>query len=275
MSNTFDPYQQWCGVPQQVTSPDHYLLLGLNRFEQDQTVIYEQFASLYGRIRSYQQGQRREQALQLLDEISAAYATLADQEAKQVYDQQLGGHDASTTEDPPTQKPAVKLRRAETSNLGELLRTLERFDSLSAFTFYDILGVAPSETRPQSLFHFYAGRSKLLALHHSDHPQRFRLIEEMQEALRWLSDNTRRQVYCDLYQQFPNASGDELTRRANARLFPRENPSTGQATPSVPTLATPPKPPGPFTNLTRAELLAIVLCTTTIIGVTVILYCIL
>jgi len=266
MSGAFNPYEQWCGLPPGTSRPDHYALLGLLPFESDPAVINRNFAELYSRIRAFQQGRRRQQAIQLLDEISEAFATLTDEEGKRQYDRKLQALQptaADTGSQPPANKPK-QLRTGDNSNLRDLLRALQDFDSLTAFTFYDILGVAPSETQPQSLFNFYAQRSKLLAHYYSDHQQRFRLIQEMQEALRWLSDTTRRQVYGQLHQQFPQAAGDELIRRAKSRLkiddeTPASQPGSSYAESTLAALqAATDKKNG--RRLNTAEILAIAFC---------------
>jgi len=280
MSGDFNPYHQWCGLAEDATLPDHYALLGLKRFEADQMVIQRKYAELYSRVRKFQQGRRREDAMQLLDEISEAFATLADDEGKRQYDRFLRDKAAGRIDEEGNRVARRSMGKpADNSNLRELLRAMQEFDSLAAFTFYDILGVAPSETRPQSLFNFYSRRNKLLAQYYGDHLQRFKLVEAMQEALRWLSDTRRRQVYTELYQQFPRATGDELLRRAKKRLnLSEENASNAKPASSTPpriqfegdaaeTSAAARKP-----ALSAKEIFAIVVCAITAVTVLVVLW---
>ena len=39
MSNPFDPYHQWLGIPPKKQPPNHYTLLGLDAFESNPDVI--------------------------------------------------------------------------------------------------------------------------------------------------------------------------------------------------------------------------------------------
>ena len=39
VSETFDPYRKWLGIPPAEQPPDHYRLLGIGRFEDDPDTI--------------------------------------------------------------------------------------------------------------------------------------------------------------------------------------------------------------------------------------------
>ena len=45
MSDAFDPYHRWLGIPPDEQPPHHYRLLGINAFETDPEVIRDAVAT--------------------------------------------------------------------------------------------------------------------------------------------------------------------------------------------------------------------------------------
>ena len=87
-------YKDWLGIPEEKLPasgpPDHYELLRLRRFEDDQDRIQGNYKKLNAHVRQYAQGAMMEQSQTLLNQIARAMLTLTDIEAKRDYDESLG-----------------------------------------------------------------------------------------------------------------------------------------------------------------------------------------
>ncbi len=88
-NETFDPYAQWLGLNLREQPLDHYLLLGLARFEADPAVIERHADERMRLVRSFQTGPRGRFTQKLMNELAAAKLCLLSPTAKQAYDQQL------------------------------------------------------------------------------------------------------------------------------------------------------------------------------------------
>ncbi len=84
-----DPYRDWLGITTPERPPNHYQLLGLSEFESDIAKISAAFENRFGNVRRYQVGARTEEAVQLLQRLSTAYAELCDSRRKSEYDATL------------------------------------------------------------------------------------------------------------------------------------------------------------------------------------------
>ncbi|MFP6576877.1 MAG: hypothetical protein VB912_17080 [Pirellulaceae bacterium] len=89
MSDEFDPYREWLGLAPDEHPVDHYRLLGLERFENDPTLVHQAADACMNKVRLHQTGPRGRHTQQLLNEIAAARVCLADAASKQAYDSQL------------------------------------------------------------------------------------------------------------------------------------------------------------------------------------------
>jgi hypothetical protein len=89
MSNEFDPYHVWLGIPPEEQPPNHYRLLGLRPLEANADVISNALDQRRAFLRSVQAGKRAAQSQQLLNEVSAAGVTLLDPAKKAPYDAEL------------------------------------------------------------------------------------------------------------------------------------------------------------------------------------------
>ena len=76
MSDEFDPYYAWLGIPPKDQPPNHYRLLGLDLFETNLDVIESAAFRQMGHVRTYQSGQHSRESQQLLNELSAAKISL-------------------------------------------------------------------------------------------------------------------------------------------------------------------------------------------------------
>ena len=89
MSDNFNPYHKWLGIPLHQQPADHYRLLGLERGENDLDVIAHAAEQRTMLLRTLQTGDRAKFAQKLLNEISEARGCLLDAEKKTAYDKFL------------------------------------------------------------------------------------------------------------------------------------------------------------------------------------------
>ena len=86
MSETFDAYHKWLGIPPTEQPPNHYRLLGIPLFETDADVIANAADKQMAHIRSFQTGQHSVLSQKLLNEIAAARVCLLNPAKKPAYD---------------------------------------------------------------------------------------------------------------------------------------------------------------------------------------------
>jgi hypothetical protein len=82
-------YRDWLGI--KCTTPSHYGLLGLPELESDGAVILHAARRVKRKLRAYQIGPYRKQALDLLAEVGQAVAVLTSPDRKAAYDRDLSG----------------------------------------------------------------------------------------------------------------------------------------------------------------------------------------
>ncbi len=95
MSDVFDPYYKWLGIPPKDQPPHHYRLLGIELFESDSDVISSAADGRMAQIKTFQTGQYFEESQRFLNEIASAKVYLLDPHRKQQYDAQLRAAAAS------------------------------------------------------------------------------------------------------------------------------------------------------------------------------------
>jgi hypothetical protein len=89
VTEQFDPYRKWLGIPDQTQHPHHYQLLGLALFEDDPDVIENAANRQMTHVRSFQTGQYASYSQDLLNEIAQAKICLLQPDSKASYDLQL------------------------------------------------------------------------------------------------------------------------------------------------------------------------------------------
>lgn len=89
MTEQFDPYYQWLGIPQEERPINKYRLLALQLFESDEDVIANAADRQMAFIRTFQSGVHSAESQMLLNELSSARVTLLNKQLKAEYDQQL------------------------------------------------------------------------------------------------------------------------------------------------------------------------------------------
>lgn len=110
MTDQFDPYYQWLGIPQEERPINKYRLLSLQLFESDEDVIANAADRQMAYIRTFQSGSHSAESQMLLNELSSARVTLLNKQSKAEYDQQLrqtlGAREMRTTPPPVPVPPA-------------------------------------------------------------------------------------------------------------------------------------------------------------------------
>jgi len=89
MSEAFDPYHRWLGIPPSQQPPSHYRLLGLESFEDDPEVILDAAHRQMAHVRTYQLGEQAALSQAVLNQLAAAKACLLDSGTKAEYDDRL------------------------------------------------------------------------------------------------------------------------------------------------------------------------------------------
>lgn len=90
MSEPFDPYRKWLGIPPKDQPPHHYRLLGIATFEDDPDVIENAATRQMAHVRTFQTSKQHGPISQkLLTELSAAKVCLLTPDRKAAYDEQL------------------------------------------------------------------------------------------------------------------------------------------------------------------------------------------
>ena len=89
MSDEFNPYHKWLGIPPRDQPADHYRLLGIERFENDADIISLAADQRMYFLRSFQNGARSNLSQQLLNEVATARACLLNETKKNDYDSKL------------------------------------------------------------------------------------------------------------------------------------------------------------------------------------------
>ena len=86
MSDAFDAYHRWLGIPPSEQPPHHYRLLALEPFEADEEVIRAAADRQMGHLRTFQSGRHAALSQKLLNEVASAWVCLLTPARKQEYD---------------------------------------------------------------------------------------------------------------------------------------------------------------------------------------------
>lgn len=106
MTERFDPYRKWLGIPPAEQPPDHYRLLGVGRFEDDADTIANAADRQMAHVRAFQTGPHSALSQQLLNELATARICLLDRGKKAEYDAHLRAELARETASPAAIVPA-------------------------------------------------------------------------------------------------------------------------------------------------------------------------
>jgi serine/threonine protein kinase len=89
MSQHFDPYYQWLGIPPRDQPPNHYRLLAIEPLESSADVIAHAADRQMAHLRTFQTGRHGRESQELLNELAAARICLLDSSKKTDYDRRL------------------------------------------------------------------------------------------------------------------------------------------------------------------------------------------
>ena len=89
MTQDFDPYHVWLGIPPDEQPPNHYRMLGLTLFEDSVEAIRDAATQRIAHVRTYQLGVYCDLSQRILNELAGAKACLSSPERKRQYDEQL------------------------------------------------------------------------------------------------------------------------------------------------------------------------------------------
>ncbi|MHC4176450.1 MAG: outer membrane protein assembly factor BamB family protein [Planctomycetota bacterium] len=126
MSETFDPYHAWLGIPAEEQPPNYYRLLDLRRFEDDPDAIAAAADRRVGGLHAYRAGSLAGVARRLLDEVADAKACLLNPARKAAYDEGLRQSLQAETE------AARQSEEAERARTERFLAILGERDLLAA-----------------------------------------------------------------------------------------------------------------------------------------------
>lgn len=118
MSEPFNGYHVWLGIPPNEQPPNHYRLLGITPFETDLDVIDHAADRQMAHLRTFQSGRNAALSQQMLNELAAARVCLLNPQRKSDYDQDLRAKLASGVRAVPVGKalplaqPAAAIPRA-------------------------------------------------------------------------------------------------------------------------------------------------------------------
>jgi len=82
MSEEFDPYHEWLGIPASEQPPHHYRLLAIQLFEENPTVIENAADQRMAHLRTFQAGKHAAHSQLLLNEVATAKLCLLNPEKK-------------------------------------------------------------------------------------------------------------------------------------------------------------------------------------------------
>jgi hypothetical protein len=102
MSEQFDPYRKWLGIPPKDQPPNHYRLLGIPLFEDDLDVIENAADRQMAHVRTYQSSQHATASQQILNELAAAKLCLLTPGERATYDKRLKAEIEPEPAGPPT-----------------------------------------------------------------------------------------------------------------------------------------------------------------------------
>jgi formylglycine-generating enzyme required for sulfatase activity len=89
MSDAFDPYRKWLGIPPAEQPPHHYRLLGVGLYEDDPDVIESAADQRMAHLRTFQAGPHSALSQKLLNEVVAAKICLLSAKQRAAYDAEL------------------------------------------------------------------------------------------------------------------------------------------------------------------------------------------
>lgn len=119
LQDEFDPYSEWLSIKTEQRPPDHYQLLGIDRFEDDPRIIEKAAEKRMLLMRDKAAGKQARHSQQLLNELSKARICLLDTEKKSAYDAQLKQKTAPKSKSKPSALAPVQKQKAAAESKPE------------------------------------------------------------------------------------------------------------------------------------------------------------
>ena len=133
MTDTFDPYHKWLGIPPKDQPPNHYRLLGLELFESIPEVIESAADRQMAHLQMQRTGAHVNESQKLLNEVAAARVRLLDADRKGAYDSQLQSALQEKKRPTPVKEPEMPSKGVDESvmeiSAGESFRPAVRLEA--------------------------------------------------------------------------------------------------------------------------------------------------
>lgn len=129
----FDPLYYWLGIPPSEQPPDHYRLLGIQRFEHDPRVIENAADRQMVHLKTFQTGPHSDDSQRLLNRVATARICLLNPAAKNTYDEQLRREEAQLAATAPVASGQTdSLAAGYDTDREEALRAIAEIDRSAA-----------------------------------------------------------------------------------------------------------------------------------------------
>ncbi|MFP6610674.1 MAG: hypothetical protein VB835_00065 [Pirellulales bacterium] len=149
MAKELNVYRDWLGIEDVDQPTNHYQLLRLAKFDDDQERIRRHYRKLNGHVRKYSAGDYAEESQDLLNELARAMLCLTDVKRKAEYDKTLGR--ASAEDDRRQSLEKILVRNGTIDQ--EKLKRAKQYAEATGFALRDALvqqKLAPTETIVQA-----------------------------------------------------------------------------------------------------------------------------
>ncbi|MGH7134199.1 MAG: hypothetical protein ACREHD_00580 [Pirellulales bacterium] len=101
MSDSFDPYRVWLGIPPESRPPTHHELLGISPKETEAAVINAAVVRQSAYVRNFQVGKHATDANRILTELAIAKTCLLDPAKRATYDAEFKARQPAAATAPP------------------------------------------------------------------------------------------------------------------------------------------------------------------------------
>lgn len=121
MTQEFNPYYYFLGIPRKDRLIDHYMILGIERFETNEQVIEMASDRQMSHLGRYESGDHADDVAMLLNEVSRARLCLLNPEAKAAYDAELRSvDDAASTQPEPLEPEHADVQSEQVTDNADL-----------------------------------------------------------------------------------------------------------------------------------------------------------
>ena len=168
MSEDFDPYYMWLGIPPQDQPASNYRLLGVQELEENLDVIEQAADRQMSHLQTHKSGTHSDLSQKLLNEISAAKICLLNTEKKAAYDDELKLQQTPAAESipQPVALQATPVQTAPTWNApSQPIQTPQQSTGWNSFTpLEEPVQIGKADQKPPWMIPAIAGGSALVGL---------------------------------------------------------------------------------------------------------------